>query len=108
MTVRSFIAFAHDGENFSVDRFEWINRGAVFVICHDAAVNGPGAGGDCGAIDFGGAEVNGMVIRKPDTPLPKGPEIGRVLFGDEIRTHGIPNDHHHSSRGFFGLASETV
>ena len=87
-----FVAEANGGGAFGADRFEEFDGGAVFHVAHDAVVLGVGAGGEGGAVDFGGGGVDGVVVGEEGAALGESVEGGGVGGVDGVGPEAVEDD----------------
>jgi len=98
------IALADGLQIIDPHRFQTIDGRAILLVRHHAARSRVNAGGQGGSIDLGRADKDRVMILKKH-PLPgESIERGRVLLGNEIGPHAIP-DHHHDLPGVGGGVS---
>src|SRR5262249_14381768 len=76
----------------AVDLFEGIDLGQIIGVGDDAAALRVGAGGKRGAVDLGGAAINGGMVLEHYAVLGELIQRWRVFFGDEIGPHSVPHD----------------
>ena len=81
-----------------VDRLLRIDRRTEILVGDHNTVRRIGAGGDGRAVDLGGTEVGGMMMREENSPLGKLPKIRRAFRRDKVGAHTVEDYDYHSAR----------
>src|SRR5881394_1080176 len=75
------------------------------MICNDSVPAGINTGDDRRAVYHGRTGIDGMMIAKSDSLARQLPKGWRILFGNEIRTHPVPDHDNDVARLIRGLRS---
>src|SRR5688572_22503350 len=69
-----------------------IDLGAVFAVREQTVPVGIDAGRDGRAVNVGGGGINGVVLGEGYALARELPKGGRMLLGDEVGAHAVPDD----------------
>src|SRR5205814_9891953 len=64
---------------------------ALPIFGDETAMSRINAGRDRGAIDFGGARINRMMMGESYAIFGEPAEIGSIFLGHKVRPHSVPN-----------------
>ena len=94
MALANLISFADRLQFLGMDRLERIDSGSILVIPHDAIMGRISPRGNRCAIHLRRARINRVMMGEGHPLFGEPEKRRRILFGQKIRAHPVPNHHH--------------